>query len=577
MTAISQSDFMQALGWAILNSLWQMALLWTLFQGITTLFKIEKPSHKTALATTLLLSGFAWFIFTFVSIWTKTYDGTITASVITGIASDERLYNWLHTTLPIASVIYIVLLILPTVQFIRNYRFVQIIRTQGLKKIEVDLRIFVKKVAARMGIKKPVHIWISDRISSPVTIGYLKPIILVPLAAINHLTPQQLEAVLLHELSHIRRYDYLVNLVINFIQTILYFNPFVKAFVKTIEREREKSCDEMVVQFQYDPHGYASALLILEKANHSSRPLAVAASGKKNDLILRIELILGIHKKSVLSFNRLAGLMAGVLCIIALNALLIFAKPSAATHQKNPIAFNDISSPFFFLTGNQAKSEKEKVQEKEITTKNQIASVSNQQEKKINEELPVVKNDIPLVVTNTNTPNEAAPLFLNVNYHPAIEIPKLKPYQLAQIDDALAKSKEVLQEGQWKAMEKNIADALTSTEKDQLKKAYVKEFSKLDLEKWKDKLSLAYNQIDWDRINEQLGHAVYEIKLDSLQKVYTDAVVNLEGLEQQLNETNQKGIPDSDITLKLIEEHKGEIQKMLNNIKAIRNKKIIHL
>jgi hypothetical protein len=59
--------------------------------------------------------------------------------------------------------------------------------------------------------------------------------------------------------------------------------------------------------------------------------------------------------------------------------------------------------------------------------------------------------------------------------------------------------------------------------------------------------------------------------------LYSDAAINLENLEQQLHETNQKGIPDSDITLKLIEEHKAEVQKMLNTIKAIRNKKIIHL
>jgi beta-lactamase regulating signal transducer with metallopeptidase domain len=576
MTAISQSEFMQALGWAILNSLWQMALLWILFQGITALFKIEKPSHKTALATTLLLTGFAWFIFTFVSIWTKTYEGTITATVISGIASDERLYNWLHTTLPIASVVYLVLLILPTLQFIRNYRFVQVIRTQGLKKIEVDWRIFVKKVAARMGIKKPVHIWISDMISSPVTVGYLKPVILVPIAAINHLTPQQLEAVLLHELSHIRRYDYLINLLINFIQTILYFNPFVKSFVKIIEREREKSCDEMVVQFQYDPHGYASALLILEKENHSSRPLAVAASGKKNDLVQRIELILGIHKKSVLSFNRLAGLMAGLLCIIGLNAVLIFAKPSAVDHPKNSLAFNNFSSPFFYLTGNELNREQELPKQNTI---NQIADRTQQQEKKNSENKikTVVQNNDPLFVVAPDESKKAAPLFLNVNYHPAIEIPKLKAYQQAQINDALAKSKEVLQEGQWKALEKNIADALTSDEKGQLKKVYVKEFSKLNLEKWKDKLTLAYDKIDWERINEQLGKAVYDIKLDSLQMLYSDAAINLENLEQQLHETNQKGIPDSDITLKLIEEHKAEVQKMLNTIKAIRNKKIIHL
>lgn len=574
MTAISQSDFMQALGWAVLNSLWQMALLWVLFQGIIIFFKIKRPSFKTALATSLLLSGFAWFIFTFISIRSQTYDGFIAGSAVSEISSNERLYNWLHTTLPIASIAYLFLLVLPVIHFIRNYRFVQIIRTQGLKKIEVDWRIFVKKVACRMGIKKPVHIWISDKISSPVTIGFLKPMILVPLAAINHLSPQQLEAVLLHELSHIRRYDYLINLVINFIQTILYFNPFVKAFVKTIEREREKSCDEMVVQFQYDPHGYASALLILEKTNYLRRPLAVAASGKKNDLVQRIEIILGIHKKPVFSFNRLAGLMAGLLCIISLNALLIFAKPSGDKHQKNSIAFNNLSSPFFFLTGNEIGNENTLDKK---TAGEQIALANNQQEKKIKEEQPIAKTGIPLATSNTDNLKQAAPLFINVNFKPAIEIPKLKAYQLAQVNEALSKSKEVLQETQWKEVEKNIADALTTEEKDQVKKAYVEKFSKLNLEKWKDKLSMAYNQIDWNRINEQLGNAMYEIKIDSLVKAYSEVAMNLDGLEQQLNETNQKGIPDSDITLKSIEEHKAAVQKILSHFKALRDKKIIKL
>lgn len=574
MTAISQSDFLQTLGWAILNSLWQMALLWVLFQTIISLFNVKKPSHKTALATSLLLSGFAWFIFTFISIWNQTFDGAIAGSLISGLSSDERLYRWLHSTLPIASFVYLLLLVLPVLYFIRNYRFVQVIRTQELKKIDVDWRIFVKKMAALMGIKKPVHIWISEKISSPVTIGFLKPIILIPLAAINHLTPQQLEAVLLHELSHIRRFDYLINLIINFVQTTLYFNPFVKAFVKTIEREREKSCDEMVVQFQYDPHEYASALLILEKANHSNRTLALAASGKKNDLVQRIELILGVHKKAVFSFNRLTGLLAGLLCIISLNALLIFAKPSAADHQKNAIAFNNLSSPFFFLTGNEMG--KGNVEDKK-TINEQPVLVNIHQDKKINEYKLIVKKDIPLAVTNTDNPKQAAPLFLTVNYKPAIEIPKLKAYQLAQVDEALAKSREVLQESQWKVVEKNIADALTSEEKDQVKKAYVEKFSKLDLEKWKDKLSMAYNQIDWDRINEQLGNAMNAIKIDSLVKTYSEVAMNLDDMERKLNEANQKGIPDSDITLKNIEEHKAAVQKILNHIKALRDKKIIRL
>ena len=83
----------------------------------------------------------------------------------------------------------------------------------------------------------------------------------------------------------IKRFDYLINLLINAIQTILYFNPFVKAFIKITETEREKSCDEMVIQFQYNSLEYASALLELEKVNHSQRLLALSAAGNKNDLL----------------------------------------------------------------------------------------------------------------------------------------------------------------------------------------------------------------------------------------------------------------------------------------------------
>ena len=184
-----------------------------------------------------------------------------------------------------------------------------------------------------MGIRKPVSIWLSENVTSPVTIGFLKPVILIPIAAITNLTTRQLESLLLHELSHIKRHDYLINLLINCVSTILYFNPFVKLFMRSIEREREKSCDEMVIQFQCDPHGYATALLQLEKANHFTKPLTLAASGKKNDLLHRIEMILGFNKNPVFSFNKLAGLFAGLVFAIGLNSILCnrsFFFPEAA-------------------------------------------------------------------------------------------------------------------------------------------------------------------------------------------------------------------------------------------------------
>ncbi|HKO81470.1 MAG TPA: M56 family metallopeptidase, partial [Chitinophagaceae bacterium] len=285
MFAIGQSNFLQALGWAVLNSLWQMALLWVVYQLVTALFRTAKSSQKSSLATTLLFTGFAWFVFTFFAILADVSSAHSGYSSFIIINSNEEVNNWLYTTLPIASVVYLVLLILPLLNFIRNYRYVQVIRRYGLTKADVQWRMFVQKMAAQMGINKPVHVWMSEFVTSPVTIGYLKPIILLPVAAINHLSAEQTEAVLLHELSHIRRFDFLINIITKIIQTILYFNPFVKAFANIIEEEREKNCDEMVLQFQYEPHGYASALLALEKATQVSPSLAVAASGgKKNTL-----------------------------------------------------------------------------------------------------------------------------------------------------------------------------------------------------------------------------------------------------------------------------------------------------
>ena len=318
MTGI-QLHLLQSLGWAVLNSLWQMALLWVIYMIVIAISKNLKNSSKSILASGLLFAGFLWFVYTFIIVYNKIITGEAVGESVT-ISSGT--YSWLLQSLPFISVAYLLLLTLPVLRFIRNYRYVQVIRKYGLTKINVDWKIFVRNVAARMGIKKPVQIWVSEFVSSPVTIGFLKPVILVPLAAISHLTPHQLEAVLLHELAHIRRYDYLVNLLINFIQTILYFNPFVKAFVKIVEREREKSCDEMVLQFQYDSHQYASALLLLEKTNYQQKALIISAGGNKNDLLHRIETIIGIQKKQTLSANKIAGLLSAIICILALNLLL---------------------------------------------------------------------------------------------------------------------------------------------------------------------------------------------------------------------------------------------------------------
>lgn len=563
----NQANVLQSLGWAVLNSLWQLALLWVVYQLIMAFAKKARPAAKSLLATFLLFTGFAWFIYTFLHAFLGNgVSQKGLSNMLLSADAGNAVSAWLQRTLPVASVIYLILLIVPALRFVRNYRYVQVIRQYGLSKLPADWRLFVNRTAAQMGIKKPVLTWVSELVTSPVTIGFWKPVILVPMAAINHLTPEQLEAVLLHELSHIRRYDFLINLLINFIQTILYFNPFVKAFVKTVEREREKSCDEMVLQFQYNSYEYASALLTLEKASQLQRPFAMAAAGKKNDLLHRVETILGVQRKPVISFNKIAGLFAGLLCIIGLNTLLIITRPTA---EKGYTSFVELSSPADMFSADM-KEDKEPVDEH--TLRNLATALPYSEAAAMKEENndPELENDYPSTIIN--------PEFIQASLDLAKQQVKLLgKKEEEQIKCAIDASKKVMEEAQWKNVEKEIADVFSRKEKEKLKVTYEKALNNLDWKSWENRLRLAFDKVDWERVNEQLNNAISMVRIDSLQRVYSDALSRIDEARAEMIENNMSGIPDTDITLKELEKKKADLQKLNSYLKGVRTKKIVRL
>jgi len=561
----NHANFLQSLGWAALNSLWQIAFLWIIFQLLVTVFKV-KPSFKSGIASTLLFAGFGWFIYTFATTFNTSSNIVTFSSGFLNVNGYQQVNDWFLQFLPIASIIYLSLLIFPILRFIRNYRYVQIISRYGLSKINIDSKLFVKRTASLLGIKRKVQVWVSELVSSPVTIGFLKPIILVPMAAINQLTTQQLEAVLLHELSHIKRFDYLINLLINAIQAILYFNPFVKAFIKITETEREKRCDEMVIQFQYNSLEYASALLELEKVNHSQRLLALSAAGNKNDLLHRIENILNVPKKSMLSVRKITGLAFTVCFIISINVLFLFSQQFSSG---NFTASNDtiLGVSKYIVPENDPA----------INTLAEIntAPIIN---------APVIANtetSATAAITNENYAKDFAsrivsPELINVSYNRS-QAPELKQYQEKQIKDALEASKRVLENDQWKTVENNIAEVFSQKEKEELKASYRQELNKFDWNKWENRLRTVYDNVNWDKVNYQLNSAINQIKIDSLQNVYANVSLKLSEVQKELASKKLKGIPDTDISLESIIDKKKMVQHILNELKAVRTKKIVQL
>ena len=329
LSALQNSPFLQSLGWAIANSLWQAAALWIAYHIINGAYRNASAKFRNNLGTVLLSSVFVWFCITLFSkyfaVESLSAKGAIGFYEVNNI-DKASLYNWHGIVdkfigiLPYLSVAYLLLLVFLSLRLINIYRFTHFIKFHGLQKPDAEWKIFTERVARHMGITRKIKLWISHHIDIPATIGFIKPVILIPLASVNKLSPDQLEAIILHELSHIKRNDYLINLFVSLIETILFFNPFVVLLARIIKRERENCCDDFVIQYQYDRYDYASALLSLEQSRNIDLRLAIGATSGKKQLMLRIKRIMEINSNTNFNYGQklLALLLiTGVFCSIA--------------------------------------------------------------------------------------------------------------------------------------------------------------------------------------------------------------------------------------------------------------------
>lgn len=134
-------------------------------------------------------------------------------------------------------------------------------------------------LARRMGVRRAVRLVESVLVASPGTLGWLKPVVIVPASLFAGLTPWQLEAILAHELAHIRRHDFIMNLVQLVAETLLFYHPAVWWVSRTIARERELICDDLAVDACGDAFVYARALTRIERMRGTGTRLALAADG----------------------------------------------------------------------------------------------------------------------------------------------------------------------------------------------------------------------------------------------------------------------------------------------------------
>src|SRR5215470_1887864 len=200
----------------------------------------------------------------------------------------------LGAVLPAIVMLWIAGVVVLQLRLLGGWWHVRTLHRVALTAPPSDWQTRVASLAPRLGLRQLVHVVEARAVDIPSVIGWWRPVILLPLGALAGLSPAQADAILVHELAHIRRHDYLVNGLQHVAETLLFYHPAVWWISRQVRAEREHCCDAIVVQMCGDPVDYAAALVELE-AGRSARPaLAVAASD--GSLVQRIRMMLSARR-----------------------------------------------------------------------------------------------------------------------------------------------------------------------------------------------------------------------------------------------------------------------------------------
>lgn len=340
-----------ALGWTVMHSFWQAGLV-ALGLGLALrLFPRQSASWRYRLAYSALLGLFLLAVFNFYRLYKL---GSSTEEMLGSFILEGQLplpeqatSNWalmgksfigyLDQHLSFIVGFWLAGFAFFALRLIGGLGYTVRLRYQGVSALDAAWEKRLAGLMQKMGIKQSVKLLESSRVTIPLVIGSFKPIILLPLGTINRLSVEEVEAILAHELSHIWRQDYLLNIIQSIIEVLFYFNPAVWWISALIRVERENCCDDLAVKACGNSLVYAKSLLQLQEDHIKGEVLAMALFRNKTQLLNRIRRILHpSHNHS----SAMEKLMITLLLLIGLSCMSLSRQPFSAPSAEDtaPIA-----------------------------------------------------------------------------------------------------------------------------------------------------------------------------------------------------------------------------------------------
>jgi len=339
---IFDSPLVQTIGWALIRFIWQGTLI-----GAATALTLRFINrHKAEARYLVACCGLGGMLLAPV-LTVLTADTPEPAQVVS-LTTDPRDIVSIAALDRIVSASVIAWM--AGVAFLSMRLIVSYVGIERMRRAtqEVDKAVLLRldALARRLGVRRIVRVFASNVVRVPAVVGTFRPVILLPISVITGLSAAHLDAVLAHELAHVRRHDYFVNALQAMVETLLFYHPAVWWCSRQIRIEREHCCDDLVVKACGDRVGYATALAQLEELRGLEPMLSLNATGGR--LVDRIRRLLGyapVNERGSTAWVVVAGLTVTVVAVIMMPALTLARSDDGRAILQDDVTLHEPPAP----------------------------------------------------------------------------------------------------------------------------------------------------------------------------------------------------------------------------------------
>lgn len=338
------------LGLMILHILWQGCVI-ALLLGIFLIAMKRSSAQSRYTLSIVSLSLFPLLaIITFINAFQNAQIAFSTTSALSSNHAAEAISSNLAASfiemyknyLPIIVFLWFLGMTILMLRYLGLLIYVERLKNYLVEPVKEKLQDKINQISHQYQISRQIKSLISEKVTTPMVIGHLKPVLLIPNKAIVKLSDEEMEVVLNHELAHIKRNDYLVNILQNIIEIIFFFHPAAWWISSIVRKEREECCDVFAAKSDTDKIILAQALTTIQELNITPTTMAVSLLNKKDNLFNRINNL--FNKNGMATFKE--GLVVALFFIFSIGLMAFVDGDKNQTDQskKEVVSLESITS-----------------------------------------------------------------------------------------------------------------------------------------------------------------------------------------------------------------------------------------